>query len=78
MGLKENLRSRMALRGYPRRSAATFTDENDHNPRLLQDCPECSGSGTQCHHNITSSGEEYALAICTACKGAGVTGEVEP
>ena len=77
MGLKRDLRRRIALRRYPRRSAATFTNENDHNPKVLQDCPGCSGQGTNCHHNITSDGEEYALGDCTTCNGTGVTGEVE-
>ena len=74
MSLADNLRRRIALRRYPRRFAATFTDENDHNPRVLQDCPACSGSGQHCHHNIASNGHEYALGVCAACSGTGVTG----
>ena len=78
MSSKDDLRARLALRRYPRRSAAVFTDENDHNPWVLQDCPACRGSGKHCHHNISRSGETYSLGLCTSCGGSGVTGEVEP
>lgn len=77
MVLKDDLRTRIGMRRYPRRSSAAFTDENDHNPQVLQDCPACSGSGKSCHHNSSSSGETYSLEVCTSCSGKGVTGEVE-
>jgi hypothetical protein len=74
MSLTDDPRRRTALRRPPRRSAATFSDDNDHNPRVLQDCPACSGSGKSCHR----SGEAYALEVCASCSGTGVTGDVEP
>jgi DnaJ-class molecular chaperone len=74
MSPQDDLRRRMA----PRRSVATFSDDNDHNPLVLQDCPACSGSGKACHHSIDRSGETYALEVCSSCGGAGVTGDVEP
>ena len=77
MSIKDDLRRRLALHRYPRRSAATFTSENDHNPRVLQDCPACSGAGTHGHHNSGSCGETCSLELCTSCSGAGVTGDVE-
>lgn len=78
MGFKEGLRRRLALRRYPRRSAAIFTDENDHNPRVLQDCSECSGRGQHCEGSIVDGREQYALGVCMVCDGTGITGEVEP
>lgn len=78
MSRKDKLVRRMSPGRYPRRSAATFTDENDHNPRIQQDCPRCSGSGQFCEHSIIDGHEQYALGVCTACSGTGVTGEVEP
>jgi len=78
MGSSDSLRRRSALRRYPRRSAAIFTDANDHNPTVLQDCSGCDGRGTQCRHSIVDGVEQYALGECTACGGTGITGEVEP
>ena len=75
---QDSRRRRTALRRYPRRSAATFSDDNDHNPVVLQDCPACSGSGKSCRHIVDGSGETYALEVCSACSGTGVTGDVEP
>jgi hypothetical protein len=79
MSMKDDLRRRRAAKQYPRRSAATFTDEDDHNPQVLQDCATCHGSGKDCRHEVTSSGgETYMLDTCAACRGSGVTGQVEP
>lgn len=78
MGLLGNLRCRIALLRYPRRSAATFTNENDHNPRVLQDCEQCHGSGNHCREHIVDGSHECALEICRDCHGTGVTGKVEP
>ena len=44
---KAEIRRRLTLARYPRRSKARFTDENDHNPLVLQDCPQCHGSGAR-------------------------------
>ena len=79
MGFRASLRRRLAQRRYPRRSDATFTSENDHNPQVLQDCPDCDGHGTCCHHDVTCDGAQtHALHVCTACRGTGISGEVEP
>jgi len=78
VSLEDDIDRRRARVRYPRRSEATFTDENDHNPQVLQDCAGCRGSGTQCHHIIDDGGEQYALDRCTDCGGTGVTGATEP
>jgi len=43
----------------PQRRDARFTDENDHNPWVLEDCPTCEG------HNRD----------CESCGGLGTSGE---
>ena len=63
---------------YPRRWAAKFTDENSHNPLVLQDCPACGGRGKRCEHTRSAQGVARFLVECSACSGSGVTGEVEP
>jgi DnaJ-class molecular chaperone len=71
---KDEIRRRITLAKYPRRGQAKFTDENDHNPLVLQDCPTCHGSGAVCEY-----GSDYhARVVCEMCGGSGVSGEVEP
>lgn len=73
---KNEIRRRLTLARYPRRLKAQFTDENDHNPLVLQNCPCCYGTG----HVGESWPEEgiEADVLCTACDGSGITGKVEP
>jgi hypothetical protein len=52
------------LTGVPRRNEAKFSDNNDHNPLVLEDCRACSGSGA------TSE------KVCPECNGSGLTGHV--
>jgi hypothetical protein len=75
---KADIRRRLALSRYPRRAKAIFTDENDHNPLVLQDCRACRGSGKQCHHGSQDDIQVYSLERCNECGGLGVTGQVEP
>lgn len=70
---KAVLQLRQRMRQYPRRSQAVFTDENDHNPIVLQDCPHCH-RGKKCRRIKNG----YALERCKACKGLGLSGEIEP
>ena len=75
MSLADDIRRRLTVARYPRRSAATFTDENAHNPLVLQDCAVCHGNGKHCE--LDSVDGSYALDVCSACNGSGVTGEIE-
>lgn len=42
---QEKLRRRLQSSLYPWRDDAVFTDENDHNPLVLEACPACSKWG---------------------------------
>lgn len=77
---KAEIRRCVTLLRYPRRAKAAFTDENDHNPMVLQDCPTCFGSGKVCQHWSEDDGSRDVLdlIVCAACNGSGVTCEVEP
>ena len=75
---KAEIRRRLTLARYPRRSAARFTDENDHNPAVMQDCPCCRGWGTVCEYFSTEDISGYSRVECPDCGGSGVTGEIEP
>ena len=75
---KADIRRRLTLMRYPRRSQARFTDENDHNPLVLQDCRECHGTGHVGESWVEDGRPVEADVLCTACGGSGVTGQVEP
>ena len=75
---KADIRRRLTLMRYPRRSAAKFTDENDHNPLILQNCPACGGSGRRCSFSTKPGDHSVDLIICPDCDGSGITGQVEP
>ena len=75
---KAVLRRERHRKRYPRRQEATFTDENDHNPFVLQDCPYCQGTGLFCEEHHTLKGECIAdLHECPYCDHTGITGEIE-
>lgn len=74
---KQEIRKRLRLAKFPCRSDAEFSDENDHNPMVLQDCPTCRGTGENCEHFLDHGGEGYTLGTCPDCGGLGVIGEIE-
>ena len=71
---KSEIRRRLTVAQNPRRANAQFTDENDHNPIVLQDCPACHGSGKTCEHH---GPDVIARIECPTCNGNGITGETE-
>jgi hypothetical protein len=76
---KADIRRRLLRARYPQRSNAEFTDENDHNPLVLRDCPACRGYGAMGECGVTDEGAHYhARFACPACGGSGVVAEVEP
>ncbi|MFP2903703.1 hypothetical protein ACLESD_01235 [Pyxidicoccus sp. 3LFB2] len=70
---KEEIRRRLRLSQYPRRRDAVFTDENGHNPWILEDCPECRGQG---RIDRLTENDTYVLETCSACEGLGTTTQV--
>ena len=75
---KAEIRRRLTLARYPRKSEAKFTDDNDHNPTVLLDCPNCYGSGKASDYAVIDGVQHQALVACDACGGLGVTGEIGP
>jgi RecJ-like exonuclease len=56
----------------PRRWSAAFTDDNDHDPWVLEDCADCGGRGSIC---VEENGV-VELGTCPTCGGRGASGEV--
>ena len=67
---KEEIRRRLALAKYRRRSSVHLADDPEHNPEVLEDCARCRGRGQAC---TSSKDDEYALEECPDCKGSGTT-----
>jgi hypothetical protein len=74
--LKKQIRKRLNLKKYPRRNKAQFLDEDDHNPFILADCPDCYGSGRSCVSKTDGDTRTVSLTGCSACDSTGTTGEV--
>lgn len=68
----------MQAEGPPRRALAAFTDENDHNPVVQEDCAHCHGRGKCCHVDCEDGRPVASLDTCCACGGRGTTGRVIP
>ena len=43
---------------------------------MLEDCPECRGTGKSCTRSITRKGICYTLRVCVSCGRTGVTGRL--
>lgn len=65
---------------YPRAAAAPFTEDNDHNPDVLEDCPDCGGTGVRRFDQSLALGplglEAHGAADCPACLATGISGRV--
>lgn len=61
-------------RHWSLRTDVTFDASNDHNPVVLDECPDCHGS------RVTTECEDGALSRggCSACGGTGSTGHRVP
>jgi hypothetical protein len=86
-GKKAEIEKRLRLAKYPRRNASAvargpfdagpqliFTEENNHNPLVLEDCPECHGRGRGCDE----TGGAAVTTECTHCAGLGTTTDLVP
>jgi hypothetical protein len=84
---KSEIEKGLRLAKYPRRTSTAlhrgpfgagpqllFTDENNHNPLVLEDCPECHGRGHVCHEAAGIA----ATSACPHCEGLGTTLELVP
>lgn len=71
---KERIRRSLILSRYPRPSEAVFTDENDHNPTVLKECPTCRGSGLVCNESEGMASTD----VCPECDRTGVIAETRP
>ena len=69
---KEEIRQRLIELRYPRRRAAVFAADPEHNPLILEDCSACHGLGTCCHADAGCA----RLEECEICLGRGITGRV--
>ena len=57
------------LGNTPSRINAKYTEDNDHNPMIREECPNCNGSG----QDLTISFDESTFN-CPQCAGLGYTG----
>ena len=71
-------RPRLESRHQSLSDRAVFTDANDHNPTIAEDCPRCGGSGTM---HVSSREERDGMIVesdgrvtCDVCGGTGTTG----
>jgi hypothetical protein len=63
--------SNLKMRHHSLSRKVAFTDANDHNPVVLDECPKCHGSGKASEYG---PGVHY-LVECDACSGTGTTGQ---
>lgn len=69
---KMQARARLLEMQYPRRASAVFASASDHNPLVLEDCPECRGTGATC----VETTEKAIMDTCARCAGRGITGQI--
>lgn len=73
MTTKAAIQRRLLSGLYPRRVRAVFFVDPDHNPLVLQDCPDCGGRGQRCLETFDSA----TLTECSLCQGVGTTWSIE-
>lgn len=69
---KEAVKKRLRIAKYSKPENVGFTDENDHNPLVLETCKICFGSKHVCSQNNL----EVVRYSCDACEGLGITGNL--
>ena len=70
---KDEIRRRLLLAKYPRRSTARVSDAADHNPWVLDDCPRCRGRGKVCEQPRP---DVESLEECGECDGSGTNYQI--
>ena len=68
---RESKVSNLKMRHHSLSRKVSFTDANDHNPVVLDECPRCHGSGKASEYG---PGVHYQVE-CDACSGTGTTGQ---
>ena len=71
---KARIRRRLTIARYSKPDSVAYTDENDHNPWVLEKCPHCHGTGKNC--SFVEAEMTYYHDICSNCKGERFTGEL--
>jgi hypothetical protein len=69
---KEAIKKCLRIAKYSKPENITFTDENDHNPLVLETCKICFGSKYICLEDNLVAVKD----LCDACDGLGVTGNL--
>lgn len=71
---KVEIRRRLNIAKYSKRENIVYTDENDHNPWVLENCPGCNGAGRNCR--FVEAERAHYTYICSTCDGTRYTGEL--
>jgi hypothetical protein len=71
---KAEIRRRLNIEKYSKPENIVYTDENDHNPLVLEKCPDCRGTGKNCYFVETEM--TYYTDVCSTCDGDCYTGEL--
>ena len=71
---KATIRKRLNIAKYSKAEATKCTDENDHNPLVLEPCPDCHGRGKRCEWS--DDGMVHSQAVCATCDGEKFTGNL--
>ena len=72
-------RPTLKMRHHSLRRDVAFTEANDHNPTVSEECPRCGGSGRTSiyEHGVGADGQAvdtHSRVECDACGGTGSTG----
>src|SRR5215467_7470901 len=72
---KQDFRNHVNMGRATDPSTIVYSDENDHNPVVLEDCPECHGTGKRCVW-VGDPGSYHCGQTCPVCGGAKTTGNL--
>ncbi len=70
------MRRRLTIEKYSQPGSRVYTDENDHNPLVLEKCPDCKGTGRD--SGFVLDVFLYYSHTCPTCKGERFSGELVP
>ena len=73
---KQAIRKQLNIAKYTKPENIVFSDENDHNPLVLEKCPVCKGTGKNCKRIKTTNEMVIVTDSCEACGGLRVTGNL--
>ena len=73
---KAAIRKRLTIAKYSKAEATRCTDDNDHNPLVLEPCPDCHGRGKRC--DWSEDRTVHSQVVCPTCDGEQFTGNLIP